>query len=186
MELDTPNALYIKRLRDLYSAETQLIKALPKMQKAASNDELRQAFEMHLAQTERQVERLTKIFEDLNISPKGKHCRGMEGLLAEADQLIGEGADTAKLDAGLIASAQGVKQHTKLLRQTLSAADEADRLLSKFAMSSANRAMVKDGGEVAADRGVATLHATEGPKSQKNSASETARNPATERGGNAR
>ena len=182
MNFDTPHALYIRRLRDLYSAETQLIKALPKMQKAASNDELRQAFEMHLAHTEKQVERLTKIFEDLDISPKGKHCRGTAGILAEADQLIGEGADTAVLDAGLIASVRGVEQyemagydaarafserlgfeeHTKLLRQTVNAADEATPSLPQIAMSSANLAKVKDGGEVFADRGVATSRATEG------------------------
>ena len=171
MELDTLNALYIRRLRDLYSAETQLIKALPKMQKAATSDELRQAFEMHLAQTEQQVERLTKIFEDLDISPKGKHCRNMEGLLAEADELIGEGADTAVLDAGLIASAQGVEQyemagygaarassqllgfdeHTELLQQTLSEADDADRILSELAMRSVNLEAVKEDREAAVD-----------------------------------
>lgn len=172
MELDTLNALYIERLRDLYSAETQLIKALPKMQKAATNEELRQAFATHLSQTEQQVERLTQIFEDLDVSPTGKHCKGMEGLLAEADELLGEDADDDVLDAGLIASAQavehyemagygtaraysellGFEEHTELLQLTLSEESEADRLLSEIAMTSVNLDAMEDDGEISANR----------------------------------
>ena len=78
MVFDWSNALYIRKLRDLYSAESQLINALPKIQKAATNHEQRQAFETHLAQSERQVERLTKIFEHLDISPKAEHSKRYE------------------------------------------------------------------------------------------------------------
>jgi ferritin-like metal-binding protein YciE len=75
--------LYIDELKDLYSAETQLVKALPKMAKAASSDELRQGFEEHLEQTRGHVERLEKVFKTLGESPKGKTCKGMQGLIEE-------------------------------------------------------------------------------------------------------
>ena len=205
MDLDALNALYIRRLRDLYSAETQLIKALPKMQKAATNDELRQAFETHLAQSEQQVERLAKIFEDLDISPKGKHCRGMEGLLAQADESIGECADAAVLDASLIASVQkaehyemdgygvalvssdllGFEGHRELLQQTLREADEADRILSDIAMRSVNLGAVKDDGEAAAERGVAPPRIAKDAKSTNDNSPEIARMPTAKRGGEA-
>src|SRR4030088_844951 len=82
--------LYINELKDLYSAETQLVKALPKMAKAASNDELRQAFEEHLRQTSEQVSRLEQIFEALEEKPTGKKCVGMEGLVKEGSEVMKE------------------------------------------------------------------------------------------------
>src|SRR5262249_59126351 len=82
--------LYIDELRDLYSAENQLVKALPRMAKAASSDELRQGFEQHLEQTRGHVQRLEQIFESLDESPKGKKCVGMEGLVDEGEEVIEE------------------------------------------------------------------------------------------------
>ncbi|MEO7520635.1 MAG: DUF892 family protein, partial [Gemmatimonas sp.] len=111
MELDTLQALYLEGLRDLYSAENQILKALPKMRKAATNKELQDAFSTHLAQTQEQVARLAQIFSELGKSPNGKHCKGMEGLLQEGSDLINEDADPDVLDAGLISSAQHVEHY---------------------------------------------------------------------------
>ena len=83
MKLDSLKKLYIEELRDLYSAENQIVKALPKMAKAAKASELQEAFRSHLEETKNQVTRLTTIFENLGVSPKGKSCKAMEGLLAE-------------------------------------------------------------------------------------------------------
>ena len=85
--------LYLDELKDLYNAENQLVKALPKMAKAASSKELRSGFEEHLEQTKGHVRRLERIFEMLNESPKGKKCKGMEGLLEEGKELMEEDAD---------------------------------------------------------------------------------------------
>ena len=87
MQSNLLQKLYIEELRDLYSAENQLLKALPKMAKAASASDLREGFEEHLDQTKEHVERLEKIFEDLDESPKGKTCKGMEGLIKEGSEL---------------------------------------------------------------------------------------------------
>src|SRR5438445_817658 len=103
--------LYIDELKDLYSAENQLVKALPKMAKAASSEELRSAFEEHLEETKNQVQRLETIFRELDESPKGKKCKGMEGLIEEGAGIINEdGADSVR-DAGLIAAAQRVEHY---------------------------------------------------------------------------
>ena len=91
--------LYIDELKDLYNAENQLLKALPKMAKAASSDELRQGFEEHLEQTKGQVQRLEQIFQKLGESPKGKKCKGMEGLIEEGSEVIEEDFDGAVKDA---------------------------------------------------------------------------------------
>jgi ferritin-like metal-binding protein YciE len=111
VKLDSLQNLYIEELRDLYSAENQLIKALPKMAKAASSPELQAAFTQHLAETKGQVERLEQIFETLGKSPKGKTCQAMEGLVAEGEELIGKKPDPDVLDAGLIAAAQRVEHY---------------------------------------------------------------------------
>ena len=103
--------LYIDELKDLYSAENQLVKALPKMAKAASSDELRTGFEEHLEQTRGHVQRLEEIFESLDESPKGKKCVGMEGLVKEGAEMIGDGFADALLDAGLIGAAQRVEHY---------------------------------------------------------------------------
>jgi ferritin-like metal-binding protein YciE len=158
MELDSLQALYVDKLRDLYSAEQQILKAMPKIRKGVTNDELMEAMDTHVAQTEAQVQRLERIFEELGMAPKGKHCKGMEGLLAEANELLGEDAEPDVLDAGIIASAQSVEHyeiagygtartyaellgyddHMELLQQTLTEEEETDRILTEIAMTSVN------------------------------------------------
>jgi ferritin-like metal-binding protein YciE len=103
--------LYVEQLRDLYNAENQLVKALPKMAKAAQSDALRKGFEQHLEQTKGHVDRLEQIFSAMGESSKGRKCAGMEGLLEEGEQVIKQQSDSAALDSGLIASAQRVEHY---------------------------------------------------------------------------
>ena len=158
MEMETLRDLYIDELKDLYSAEKQLVKALPKMAKNATNPQLKQAFTDHLAQTEGHVERLEQIFEMLDESPRGKKCVGMEGLIEEAKELLEEDAQDEVLDAGLISKAQHVEHYeiagygtvrsyalmlgeteqATLLKETLDEEATTDKLLTKLAESSIN------------------------------------------------
>jgi ferritin-like metal-binding protein YciE len=158
MELDSLRELYVDELKDLYSAEGQILKALPRMTKAASNRELKQALTVHERVTRKQVQRLERIFKDLDESPRGKKCHGMEGLLEEGKELISEKPEPDVLDAGLIAKAQhvehyeiagygtvrtyarllGEERQAKLLQQTLDEEGETDALLSQLAESSIN------------------------------------------------
>jgi len=158
MELNTLRDLYVDELKDLYSAEKQLVKAIPKMVNAASDSELKRAFTDHLKKTEGHVERLERIFADLNASPSGKKCVGMEGIIKEADELIGEKPEPGVLDAALISKAQhvehyemagygtvrtyadqlGEEEHVSLLQQTLDEEREADELLTELGVSSIN------------------------------------------------
>lgn len=158
MELNTLRDLYIDELKDLWSAEKQLVKALPKMAKAANDPELVKAFQTHLRQTERQVQRLEQIFEELGESPRGKKCVGMEGLIEEGSELIKEKPDDEVLDAGLISKAQHVEHYeiagygtvrtyaqllgydrqAQLLQETLDEEGEADKLLTQLAEGSIN------------------------------------------------
>lgn len=146
--------LYIDELRDLYSAENQLTKALPKMAKAATSDELRAGFEEHLEQTKGHVDRLEQIFKELGEKPTGKKCKGMEGLVEEGSEMIEEEdlEDEAR-DAGLISAAQRVEHYeiaaygcvrtyakqlgedeaSELLEQTLNEEKETDQKLTKLA-----------------------------------------------------
>jgi ferritin-like metal-binding protein YciE len=103
--------LYIEELKDLYNAENQLVKALPKMAKAASSEELSQGFEEHLEQTRGHVQRLEKIFQSLGESPKGKKCKGMEGLVAEGAEVMEEDFEDSVMDAALIGAAQRVEHY---------------------------------------------------------------------------
>jgi len=103
--------LYVDELKDLYSAEDQLVKALSKMAKAATSPGLRAGFEAHLKQTSEHVARLEKIFDALGESPKGKHCKGMEGLIREGSEMIDENPEPGELNAGLIAAAQHVEHY---------------------------------------------------------------------------
>lgn len=155
MELKSLRELYVDELKDLYSAENQIIKALPKMIKAASSPELKAGFEEHLEQTRGQVARLERIFKQLKESPKGKKCKGMEGLLAEGKELMEEDAEHEVLDAGLIAAAQHVEHYeiagygcvrtyaellgdnnaVKLLQQTLDEEKKTDEKLTMLAKS---------------------------------------------------
>jgi ferritin-like metal-binding protein YciE len=153
MKLKTLQDLYVDELKDLYNAEHQILKALPKMIKAASSPELAAAFEDHMNVTEGQVVRLEKIFKMLDVSPKGKKCKAMEGLLAEGQELMGEEAEPAVMDAGLIAAAQRVEHYemagygcvrtfarllgdnkaADLLQQTLDEEADADKKLTDLA-----------------------------------------------------
>lgn len=150
MQNDSLRRLYIDELRDLYNAETQLVKALPKMAKASSNTELRQAFEEHLRQTSEQVSRLEQIFESLEEKPTGKKCLGMEGLVKEAAETMREEYEDAVMDAAVIGAAQrvehyeiagygtvkafaellGEEQHVSLIAQTLQEEKSADEKLT--------------------------------------------------------
>lgn len=111
MKLDTLRELYIEELKDLYSAENQILKALPTMAKSASSPDLKAGFEEHLNQTREHVSRLEQIFQELGESPKGKHCKGMEGVIAEGKELMKEDAEPEVLDAGLISAAQHVEHY---------------------------------------------------------------------------
>src|SRR5437773_5716653 len=153
MKLDTLKTLYIEELRDLYNAESQLLKALPKMAKAASSEELKEAFEKHLEQTKGHVERLEQVFEGLREKPKGKTCRAMKGLIEEGSEILKEDGDDSVIDAGIIVAAQKVEHYeiagygsvrtfaqllgqdksAELLQQTLDEESEANELLNKLA-----------------------------------------------------
>jgi ferritin-like metal-binding protein YciE len=111
MKLRSLHDLYVEELKDLYSAESQLVTALKKMAKAASAPELNKAFTDHLKETEGQVQRLETIFEKLGSSPKGKKCKAMEGLIEEGKETISEDADPSIKDAALIAAAQRVEHY---------------------------------------------------------------------------
>ena len=111
MEHSALKELYIDELRDIYSAETQLVKALPKMAKASTSDELRSGFESHLEQTKGHVQRLEEIFDALDEKPTGKKCPGMQGLVKEGEEIMGEDFEGAVMDAALISAAQRVEHY---------------------------------------------------------------------------
>jgi len=158
MKLNTLEDLLHYELKDLYSAETQLVKALPKMAKAATNEELKAGFEEHLEQTKGHVERLNQIAGRLGVKVAGHKCKAMEGLIEEGGQLIGEDAEDSVRDAGLIGAAQRVEHYeiagygttrslaTKLghthvadlLGETLEEEKETDAKLTELAESAVN------------------------------------------------
>jgi ferritin-like metal-binding protein YciE len=158
MELDTLRDLYVEGLKDLWSAEKQILKALPTMQKKASHPALKRAFAKHEAQTRMQVRRLERVCQELAVSPRGKKCTGMEGLIEEAKDLIAEHPDPDVLDAGLIAAAQhvehyemagygcvrtyarllGFPQQAALLQETLNEEGDTDKLLTTLAVGAIN------------------------------------------------
>lgn len=109
--LNTLRDLYIEQLKDLYSAEKQLTEALPKMQRAASSQELKDGFAEHLEQTRHHIERLRKIADRAGFSLEGEHCEAMAGLVKEGEELMNKLADPAVKDAGLIASAQRIEHY---------------------------------------------------------------------------
>jgi ferritin-like metal-binding protein YciE len=111
MEMESLKDLFVEELKDLYSAENQILKALPKMIKKATSKELKSGFEAHLKETQVHVERLEKIFQQLDVSPKGKKCKGMEGVIADGKELMEEDADPEVMDAGLIGAAQHVEHY---------------------------------------------------------------------------
>jgi ferritin-like metal-binding protein YciE len=111
MHLNTLRDLFVEELKDLYDAETQITKALPKMAAQASSPDLKMAFEEHLGQTQAQIHRLDRIFQQLGESPTGKTCKAMRGLIAEGEELMKHGADPDVMDAGLIGAAQKVEHY---------------------------------------------------------------------------
>jgi ferritin-like metal-binding protein YciE len=152
MTKDSLRELYIDELKDLYSAEKQLTKALPKMAKAASSEELREGFEEHLEQTKGHIQRLEDIFTMLDAKPTGKKCVGMEGLIKEGAEIMAEDFSDDVMDAALISAAQrvehyeiagygtvcayadllGESEHSSLLRQTLDEEKETDQKLTQL------------------------------------------------------
>jgi ferritin-like metal-binding protein YciE len=159
MKLESLKDLYIEQLQDLYSAEKQLLDALPKMSDRATSLDLKNAFNQHLGQTEEQVRRLEQIFQDLGESPKGHTCEGMKGLIKEGEEMIKMKGDDKVIDAGLIAAAQrvehyeiagygtvrtyaemlGQSQHVTLLERTLQEEEMTDEKLSQLAESHINQ-----------------------------------------------
>jgi ferritin-like metal-binding protein YciE len=111
MKLDSLEHLYREQLKDLYNAEMQLTDALPKMAEKASSSDLQRAFQEHLRQTEKQINRLDQIFVELNEKPGRKKCKGMEGLIKEGEEYLKENGDAAVIDAGLISAAQRVEHY---------------------------------------------------------------------------
>lgn len=111
MSLSTLHDLYVDELKDLYNAESQILKALPKMAKIASDPQLAAAFTGHVAETKVHIERLETIFQHLDASPKGKKCKAMEGLLAEGQDLMANDANPSVMDAALIGAAQRVEHY---------------------------------------------------------------------------
>ena len=111
MDMESLKDLFVDELKDLYSAENQILKALPKMIKKATSKELKSGFEQHLKETEVHVERLETIFKELEESPRGKKCKGMEGVIADGKELMEEDAEPEVMDAGLIGAAQHVEHY---------------------------------------------------------------------------
>jgi ferritin-like metal-binding protein YciE len=158
MQMDSFDKLYVDQLRDMYNAEKQITKALPKMVKAASNRQLKSALEEHLEITKRQVEKLEEIFRGLGRPATGKTCKGMAGVLEEGQEVLEEDFEPDVLDAGIIAAAQKVEHYeiasygtlrtfaetkgdtksARILEEILEEEKEADRRLSELAESSIN------------------------------------------------
>jgi ferritin-like metal-binding protein YciE len=160
MALESMSDLLLDQLKDLYSAEQQLVRALPKLAEAACSQSLKEAFEGHLGETEGQVTRLERAFQQLGVKPNGRTCRGMEGLLREGDEMTHESGSESVRDAGLIAAAQRVEHYeiaaygcaitfarllgheevVSLLEETLSEEKAADDKLTGIADEEVNQA----------------------------------------------
>lgn len=158
MKMETLQELYLEQLKDIYDAEHQLLKALPKMAKQATNEELKAAFEGHLEQTEEHVSRLDQIFEELGEKAKGHKCKAMQGLIGEGKEMMGQDADEDVMDAGLICAAQKVEHYeiatygclrtyaemlgfddqADLLQETLDEEKETDESLTELAVGCIN------------------------------------------------
>lgn len=155
MKLENLQQLFVKELRDLYDAETQITDALPKMIEAAHHSELKDALQEHLQITKNQISRLDRIFQMLNQDPSGETCKGMKGLLKEGDEIASADGDPSTIDAGIITAAQRVEHYemagygtvrtyaellgqnemARLLQETLDEEKEADETLSDIANS---------------------------------------------------
>ncbi|MFT2009465.1 ferritin-like domain-containing protein [Pontibacter sp. 13R65] len=158
MKLNNLNDLFLHELQDIYSAENQITKALPVMMEACSSDKLRTAFQDHLEMTERQIDRLDRVFELMGQKASGEHCKAMEGIIKEAESMMKEKAEAEVMDAALIASAQRVEHYEiaaygtvctyakqlgltdvmDLLHETLEEEKMTDQLLTQIAETSIN------------------------------------------------
>lgn len=158
MKVNSLKELFVEELKDVYDAENQIVKALPKMAKATSTPELRKAFEEHLEQTKGHVRRLEQIFEGLGEQAKAKKCDGVRGIIEEGEDVVSDGQEGPVRDAGLIAGAQRVEHYemaaygslktwagqlgderaASLLEQTLSEEKEADQILTRIATGGVN------------------------------------------------
>jgi ferritin-like metal-binding protein YciE len=167
MSLDSLETLFIEELRDIYNGEKQILKALPRMAKAAESPELQQAFTKHVKETEGQVQRLERVFRDLGQAVRGKQCKGMQGLIEEGKEKMEKDGEGPVIDAALIASAQKVEhyeiaaygslrayarllghtQAVKLLEQTLAEEEATDRKLTELGEGGINEAAVAVGQE---------------------------------------
>jgi ferritin-like metal-binding protein YciE len=165
--IDSLETLMQEELRDIYDAEKQLTKALPKMAKKATSEELKTAFEEHLRQTEQQIERLDQVFEQLELPARGKRCEGMKSLIKEGEEMISEAADDSTRDAVMIAAAQKVEHYeiaaygtlrtwatvlgqaevASLIGETLEEEKQADQKLTQIAEAFVNQASAEEGGE---------------------------------------
>jgi ferritin-like metal-binding protein YciE len=190
-KISTMEELFLDQIQDLYDAEKQLTKALPKMAKAASSDELRQAFEEHLEQTRGHVDRLEQVFEAIGSKAKGKKCEAMAGLVKEGDEIASNTEETSVRDAGLIAGAQKVEHYeiagygsarthaqllghdrvASLLEQTLEEEKETDEKLTELAESMVNQEAV--GMSADQDEGSSSSSTRKRPASSSSSSSKT-------------
>ena len=167
MALDSMQDLFLNELKDVYNAEKQLVRALPRMAKAAESPELQQAFTKHLRETEGHVQRLERIFRSLGETPRGKKCKGMEGLIEEGKEILEEDGASEVIDAALISAAQRVEHYEiaaygclstyaqllgmndadKLLQQTLEEEEATDQALTALGEGGINQAAVAAGAE---------------------------------------
>src|SRR5829696_3222845 len=158
MKMNTLKELYLEELKDIYDAENQILKALPKMAKEATNEELRAAMELHLDQTQTQIERLEQVFEELGEKAKGKKCEAAKGLIEEAKSMMEDAEDDDTRDAAIIAAAQkiehyeiatygtlrtyaellGFDEQAELLQETLDEEKETDENLTELAVTCIN------------------------------------------------
>lgn len=158
MRIDDLGTLFLEELKDVYNAEQQVVKALPKMAKAASSEDLKDVFEDHLEASKLHISRLEDIFKSYDHTPEGKHCKGMAGLLEEGKEVIEEDMESSVKDAALIAAAQRVEHYemavygslrtfarvlgdtdaARLLQETLEEEGQADRSLTQLAEEGIN------------------------------------------------
>jgi ferritin-like metal-binding protein YciE len=167
MSLDSLEKLFIEELKDIYNAEKQLTRALPRMAKAAESQELSQAFTNHLRETEGQIQRLDRVFKEVGQAVRGKKCKGMEGLIEEGKEMMEEDGEPEVKDAALIASAQKVEHYkiaaygclrayaellgyseaAQLLQQNLQEEEAADKKLNQLAEGGINEQAATVGAE---------------------------------------
>ena len=167
MSLDSLQALFLNELKDVYHAEKQLLRALPRMAKAAESPDLQEAFTSHLKETEGHVKRLERIFKDLGEAARGKRCKGMEGLVEEGKEVLEEDGEGPVIDAALISAAQRVEHYeiaaygclrtyaqllgldnaVELLAQTLAEEEAADEKLTSIGERGVNAEAAAVGGE---------------------------------------